>query len=294
MVSFPAINPKAKNRLILVGLVGTFFLIFWALSTRFGSPFLSLSGENNLLVRFYDVGQGDAILIQKGTAQILIDGGPNNRILTYLGRDLLPWDREIELLVLTHPHADHLTGLISVLERYQVKQILYYPSRYDTKGYQKFLESIQNEGAKVFFASSGGSITVGEISLQILWPTANFHSDNVNNESLVMLLDYQEFEVLLLGDAEKDVQRSLSVNADIEVIKVAHQGSADGAGESLLRASKPELAVISVGAGNRYGHPHQQTLSLFDNYGIRVLRTDLDGAITVGSDGRGFWYDTDR
>lgn len=291
MVSFPALNQKSKNRLILVGLVGTFFLIFWALSSRFLAP---LSGGDDLMIRFYDVGQGDAILIQKGTVQILIDGGPNDRILTYLGRDLLPWDREIELLVLTHPHADHLTGLISVLERYQVKQILYYPSRYDTKGYQKFLELIQNEGAEVFFASSGGSITVGEISLQILWPTANFHSDNVNNESLVMLLDYQEFEALLLGDAEKDVQRSLSINVDIEVIKAAHHGSAQGAWEPLLRASAPELAVISAGAGNRYGHPYQQTLNLFDSYGIKLLRTDLNGTITVGSDGRGFWYDTDR
>ena len=109
-----------------------------------------------------------------------------------------------------------------------------------------------------------------------------------------MLLDYQEFEVLLPGDAEKDVKKSLSVNVDIEVIKVAHHGSAQGAWEPLLRASAPELAVISAGAENRYGHPHHQTLNLFDNYGIRVLRTDLNGTITVGSDGRGFWYDTDR
>src|SRR3990170_4991316 len=98
MVSLPAINRKTIEKLIFGIILGTFLLIFWTIGPRF---ITSLSGERGLLVRFYDVGQGDAILIEKGTTQILIDGGPNDQILTYLGRDLLPWDREIELLVLT-------------------------------------------------------------------------------------------------------------------------------------------------------------------------------------------------
>lgn len=291
MVSLPAINRKTIEKLILGTLLGTFLLVFWTSKSHFSAD---LSGGNDLLVRFYDIGQGDSILIEKGATQILIDGGPNDRILTHLGRDLLPWDREIELLVLTHPHADHLSGLISVMERYQIRKILYFPSIYDTVGYKKFQERVKNEGAEVLSGQSGGEIKVGELSLQILWPTANFRSNNVNNESLVMLLDYQDFEVLLLGDAEKDIQSRLSVNIDIEVIKVGHHGSSNGSYEPLLRASAPELAVISVGAGNRYGHPHKQTLDLFDKIRIPILRTDLNGTITVGSDGRGFWYDTDR
>lgn len=291
MVSLPAINRKTIEKLILGTLLGTLLLVFWTSKSHFSAD---LSGGNDLLVRFYDIGQGDSMLIEKGAVQILIDGGPNDRILTHLGRDLLPWDREIELLVLTHPHADHLSGLISVMERYEIRKILYFPSIYDTVGYKKFQELVKNEGAEVLSGQAGGEIKVGELSLQILWPTANFRSNNVNNESLVMLLDYQDFEVLLLGDAEKDIQSRLSVNIDIEVIKVGHHGSSNGSYEPLLRASAPELAVILVGADNRYGHPHKQTLDLFDKIRIPILRTDLNGTITVGSDGRGFWYDTDR
>lgn len=291
MVSLSITNQKAKNRLIFGGLTGTFFLIIWALSARFFAP---LSGESNLTIRFYDVGQGDAIMVEKGDIQILIDGGPTDRILTYLGRDLLPWDREIDLLVLTHPHADHFIGLIPVIERYKIGKILYYPSVYDSTGYKKFQELVQREGAEVLWAQAGGEISVGELSLQILWPIANFRSDNANNESVVTLLDYQDFEVLLPGDVQIEVQSQLVIKNDIEVIKVGHHGSVNGSYEPLLRSSQPDLAVISVGARNRYGHPHQQTLDLFAKLKIPLLRTDLNGTVTVRSDGRVFWYDSDR
>ncbi|OGC38664.1 hypothetical protein A2V54_02720 [candidate division WWE3 bacterium RBG_19FT_COMBO_53_11] len=291
MVSLPGINRKTTEKLILGVLLGVFFLIFWTLEPRFSAY---LSGGEGLLIRFYDVGQGDAILIEKGTTQILIDGGPNDRILSYLGRDLLPWDREIELLVLTHPHADHLTGLIPVIERYKIDRILYYPSVYDTAGYQKFQELVKKEGAEVLFGKEDAQISVGEFFFQILWPTANFHSVNPNNESVVMLLDYQEFETLLLGDAEKEVQSQLIIKDDVEVIKVGHHGSANGSYEPLLRTVSPNLAVVSVGARNQYGHPHQQTLDLFAKFGIPLLITDLNGTITVRSDGHNFWYDTER
>lgn len=291
MVSLPAFNRKTTEKLILGALLGTFFLLFWTTAPRFSAY---LSGENDLLIKFYDVGQGDSILIEKGTTQILIDGGPNDRILTDLGRDLLPWDREIELLVLTHPHADHLTGLIPVIGRYKIDRILYFPSVYDTAGYKNFQELVEKEGAEVLLGQAGGKLTLGEISFQIIWPTANFRDENKNNESLVMLLDYQDFEALLLGDAEKEIQSRFVINEDVEVIKVGHHGSKNGSYEPLLRAVRPDLAVISVGAKNRYGHPHQQTLDLFDRLRIPILRTDLSGTVTVQSDGRNFWYDTDR
>ncbi len=290
MVSLPAINRKTIEKLILGILLGTVFLIFWTLTPRFSAY---LSGEG-LLIRFYDVGQGDAILIEKGTTQILVDGGPNDRILTYLGRDLLPWDREIELLVLTHPHADHLTGLIPVIERYQVQKILYYPGTLESQGYSRFLVAVQKEGAEILAGRAGGEIRLRDLFLQILWPIDNYYDQNANNESLVLLLGYADFAALLLGDAEGVVQSKLSINQDVDLLKVAHHGSWDGIYEPLLREVSPTLAIISVGANNRYGHPHQQTLKLFDNLGIPYLRTDLAGTITVKSDGRNFWYDTER
>lgn len=288
MVSTPDISKKSQNRLILGFLLGTLAVILWALFPRFVG---GLSGENYLFIHFYDVGQGDAILIQEGDTQILVDGGPNDRILTHLGRDLPQWDREIELLVLTHPQADHLTGVLQVLERYKVKRILYYPSVHDTKGYEKFLEVIKNEGAQVLSATAGGQIQVGEILLQIMWPTANYRAGNVNNESVVLVLDYGDFEALLLGDVERKEQAKWSVgNSDIEVIKMAHHGSWNGTYEPLLHAIAPDLAIISAGANNQYEHPHDQTLNLLAKLGVSLLRTDLDGTITVKSDGRNFWY----
>ncbi|KKW26307.1 MAG: Beta-lactamase domain protein [candidate division Kazan bacterium GW2011_GWB1_52_7] len=196
--------------------------------------------------------------------------------------------------MLTHPHADHLSGLIPVIERYKVGRILYYPSFYDTVGYEKFQKLVQEEGAEILSAQVGGRIGLDELSLQLIWPVDNFRDGNVNNESIVMLLDYQNFEALLLGDAEKDIQNRLGVNTDIDLIKVGHHGSANGSYGPLLRATRPELAVISAGAKNRYGHPHQQTLNLFAKLGITLLRTDLNGTVTVRSDGRNFWYDIGR
>lgn len=269
----------------------TLGLILWSFSAGFSGI---ISGGNRLQIYFYDVGQGDAILIQKGETQIVVDGGPNEQILTDFGRDLPPWDREIELVVLTHPHADHLTGLIPVIERYQVSKILYYPSRYATKGYARFLDAVRKEGAEVLPGRAGGEIRLGELWLQILWPVDNYRDRNVNNESVVILLDYADFEVLLLGDAEREVQSKLFINQRVDLIKAAHHGSWDGVYEPLLRVVSPVLAVISVGARNQYGHPHQQTLDLFAKLRIPVLRTDLNGTIVVQSDGRNFWYDTER
>lgn len=291
MVYVPNFSEKAKIRLILGLLLITGITVFWSLSPRVGAV---LSGEDGFLVRFYDVGQGDATLIQEGTTQILIDGGPDGKILGLLGRDLLPWDREIELLVATHPQADHITGLVEVLERYEVQKILYYPSTYDTKTYERFLKAVKNEGAQVLHAASGGQIQVGELLLHIMWPTANFRAQNVNDESIVGVLDYKDFEVLLLGDVEQGVQKRLFSNIDMEVIKMAHHGSWNGVCEPLLQTIAPDLAIISAGANNRYGHPHNQTLALLAKIGLPLLRTDLSGTVTVRSDGSDFWYSTER
>lgn len=296
MVYLPNITRAVKIRLIFGSLVVTLALLFWGLSWRFAGGLL---GEGNLSLSIYDIGQGDAILVQQGNTQILIDGGPDDKILTTLGHDIPPWDRTIELLVLTHPHADHLTGLLPVFERYKIEKILYYPSVYDTKGYAKFLEvaqkEVRNKGAEIFYAQAGGQIQLGKIVLHILWPTANFHSEDINNESVVLQVDYDNFEALLLGDAEQEVQANfLSSINKVQVLKVGHHGSWNGSYEPLLRAAVPELAVISVGAGNRYGHPHQSALNLLKKLGIPILRTDLNGTVTVKTNGQRFWYATER
>ena len=292
MVPFPIIPEKTKNKLIFSTLSATLLLILWALSFRVAG---GSSDKPLLTISFYDVGQGDAILVTKGETQIVVDGGPNDNILSYLGQDLPPWDRKIELMVLTHPHADHLTGLLSVLEHYQVERILFYPVVYETRGYQKFLKAIEDEGAVILRGESGVAVELSGVTLKILWPREGFSdTENVNNSSVVLAVSYSEFDALLLGDAEKEAQiRFLSITPEVEVLKIAHQGSRDGTYEPLLRQASPELAVISVGK-NSYGHPHACVLSLLKQLGIAVARTDLSGTIKVMSDGAKFWYDTAR
>lgn len=302
MVPLPSISEKTKEKLIFSSLLITLLVIFWSLSFQFSSltrSVLGLSAKPLLTLNFYDVGQGDAILIEKGETQILVDGGPDDKILSYLGEKLPPWDRKIELMVLTHPHADHLTGLLSVLERYEVERILFYPVSYDTKGYQKFLEAIVEEGAVIWRGESGGVLSLSGVSFRVLSPQATetqrlLEAQNVNNASVVLALAFGEFDALLLGDAEREAQIQLvAAVSEVEVLKIAHQGAQDAAYEPLLSQASPELAVISVGK-NRYGHPHQATLNLLERLGVKVLRTDLSGTIKVMSDGDKFWYTSER
>ena len=292
MVPLPILSEKTKDRLIFGALVIAFLMILWALSFRFvgGSP-----GKSLLTLSFYDVGQGDAILIEKGEIQVLVDGGSNDDILSHLGQDLPPWDRKIELMILTHPHADHLTGLLSVLERYQVEKVLFYPVAYETKVYQKFLEAISDEGVIIWKGKTGVKVELSGINLRVLWPQEGFSDANINNASVVLALTFGEFDTLLLGDVEKEAQiRFVSLVPEVEVLKVAHQGSWDGVYEPLLKQASPEVVVISVKAKNRYGHPHQLTLDLLGKLGTTILRTDLSGTIKVMSDGKKFWYDKAR
>jgi len=226
MVSLPILSEKTKDRLIFGALVITFLMVLWALSFRFvgGSP-----GKPLLTLSFYDVGQGDAILIEKEEIQVLVDGGSNDDILSHLGQDLPPWDRRIELMVLTHPHADHLAGLLSVLERYQVERVLFYPVAYETKIYRKFLEAIRDEGAIIWKGKTGVKAELSGINLRVLWPQEGFSDVNINNASVVLALTFGEFDALLLGDAEKEAQiRFVSLVPEVEVLKAAHQGSWDG------------------------------------------------------------------
>lgn len=293
MVPFPAISRKAKDKLIFGVLIITFLVVIWSLSFQFVRR--APSGTSLLTIDLCDVGQGDSILITKGETQVLVDGGPNDDVLSCLGRDTSPWDRKIELMILTHPHADHVTGLLSVLERYQVERVLLYPVAYDTKVYQKFLDAIEEEGAVILKGVSGTVIEFSGLRLKVLWPQDGFSDANVNNSSIVLAVSYGEFDALLLGDAEKEVQiRFVSVTSEVEVLKIAHQGARDGLYEPLLEQTSPELALISVGADNSYGHPHASVLGLLNQLGVTTLRTDLSGTIRVMSDGRDFWYDTER
>jgi len=246
-----------------------------------------------LEVTFFDVGQGDAIFIETPKRnQILIDGGPDSTILEKLNKKLPFWDRTIDLVILTHPESDHLAGLLDVLRSYKVKNILWTGVIRDTGTFGKWQELIEKEKSEIFIAKAGQKITAAKTNFEILFPFENLQDKSIkdiNNTSIILRLDFGEISLLFTGDAYKSAERELLSLAkqqlDSDILKVGHHGSKTSTAEEFIKEVLPEIAVISVGRNNRYGHPHPETLGILEKYGIKIFRTDLDGDIKIISDG---------
>lgn len=260
-----------------------------------------LSQPNFLEVSFFDIGQGDAIFIEtpKGH-QILIDGGPDSTILEKLGKKMPFWDRTIDLVILTHPSADHLKGLLMVLKWYQVERILWTGIEVDTFVYQQWLELIAKEDAVLFIAQSGQRIKMGKnIYLDILHPNENLKGQKIkggraiNNTSIVSRLIFGQNSFLFTADIEKQAEKELvgrEVYLNSEVLKVAHHGSKTSSSEEFLAAVSPEKAIILVGKDNRYGHPHKEVLERLEKFNIKTFRTDLNGDVKIISNGINYGF----
>ena len=249
--------------------------------------------RQNLEVDFLDVGQGDSILIKTPYEQnILIDGGPSPKVLSELGKNLAFFDKNIDLMVLTHPHSDHVDGLIEVLRRYQVKKVLMTGVVHTAPDYLTFLGEINKQKIETQTVIGPQDIILGkDLVLKILYPLvdlSNKQVDNLNNSSIVAKLVYGQTSFLLSADAEELVEQDL-LNSKIDlaanVLKVAHHGSKNSTSQEFLAAVKPQFAVISVGKDNDFGHPHLRTLDTLEKNKIMVLRTDQAGTIKFISDG---------
>jgi len=269
--------------------------------------------DNRLHLVFCDVGQGDAILIIKGFTQILIDGGPNEKVLGCLANNLPFYDRKIEVVALTHPEADHLTGLISVLDKYRVDYFLTGPLGNDSSAFEALLirlkkqqnASLVGKSPKIINIYSGDKIKIGEMVLTSLWPDKQWLADRadikmmdgkggreyvlgakteykkLNDFSLVFLLKYQNKSFLFMGDADFSVQDNIIENSNltqIDILKFPHHGSKTGIDEEFLKIIKPKETVISVGK-NSYGHPSKEALVLLEKYRVKIRRTDKEGEI---------------
>ena len=256
-----------------------------------------------LEVIFFDIGQGDAIfIVTPQKHQILIDGGPDSTILEKLAKEMPFWARSIDLLILTHPEKDHLFGLIEVLKRYRVENILWTGVLRDTSGYKEWTNLLEKEEAKIFIARAGQKIKWSRTildHLEILYPFEILEGKefkNTNDTSIVAKLVFGEISFLFTGDAGKSVENELigeySLSnwpefaiLDSDVLKVGHHGSKTSTGDEFVQQVSPKIAVISAGKGNPYGHPHQEVLEVLEKYGIKILRTDLDGDIKIFFDG---------
>jgi len=253
-----------------------------------------IARTQGLSVHFFDVGQGDAILIQeRDNVQVLIDGGPSSAVLSKLGSAMPSGDNNIELVIMTHPDKDHVAGLVDVLKRYNVQTVLATMVPHALGEYQEILAIIQEKKIPVIIAHAPQRILLEDGSyLDVLYPFdvgIIEKEDKTNSTSVVTRLQYGSSSFLFTGDLETGQETELvykNVNLNSEVLKVGHHGSKSSTGEAFLDAVKPNIAVISVGKNNTYGHPNQEVLSRLQDKGVRVFRTDMQGDIVLESDGR--------
>ena len=238
-----------------------------------------------LKVHFIDVGQGDSILIDLDSEEVLIDGGEKSPGVTDYIREYI--DGPLEVMILTHPHADHIGGLIKVLEDFQVEEIWLNGDTSTSKTYQDFMAAVNAEGAEVNQAKRNGTISTESLNFSILNPPDTLFSD-ANNNSIVLRLDYGDAVFLFSGDAENEAEASmLATESELwaQILKAGHHGSSSSSSLDFLETVSPDMAVISCGGGNSYGHPHAITLNNLSNLGITIYRTDESGNIIVESDG---------
>jgi len=286
------LSPKAAiQRLLHSGMMRTTGTVALAVVVILVWVAVANLPDGKLHVAFLDVGQGDAILVRTPAGnRLLIDGGPSPALLlSALGRRLPFWDRRIDLVLLSHPHEDHLLGLLSVVERYQVRQVLMSDVACQSPLCAQWQQRLEEKGIPVLTVAHPMQVDMGDgLTMEVL-PSITEDANSLDSASLVAHLTWRETSLLFAGDLEaegllalRDAGWSLSSN----VLKVSHHGSNQAVNEALLAAVDPEIAVISVGAGNRFGHPATATLSCLEEAGVQVLRTDQVGTVDVVSDGQ--------
>ena len=228
-----------------------------------------------------NVGQGDAILAVYGRTEILVDGGPDRKVLDCLGKYMPFWDRTIELVILTHPEKDHYGGLTDVFTRYHIDNFMFNDLQVSSPDYQALLSLVGGSVGRVIRPLKGQHLRLGLMSLDIENPDATPKTE-LNLYSVVAELRFGGFSSLLTGDIPNF---TFGAKHHVQYIKVPHHGSKNGLTASLLEETTPDLAVISVGV-NTYGHPSPETLKMLNEYGVKYLRTDQVGDVEIISDGK--------
>lgn len=271
------------------------------ISTLFISVLISLyifvglrNNKGLLTVAFLNVGQGDSIFIESPSGnQVLIDGGVGRGVLRELSSVLKFYDRSIDVVIATHPDADHIGGLVDVLEKYKVDLILEPGVESDTNVYKSLEEKVssleQSGKIKKILARSGMQIDLGGGAiLEILFPEKDVSEWETNTASIIARLVYGENEFLLTGDSPSAIENYLvykKMDLQSDVLKAGHHGSRTSSSDNFVRAVSPEYAIVSAGKDNRYGHPHKEVVDLFNKLNIKTLRTDTVGRIVFKSDG---------
>jgi competence protein ComEC len=240
--------------------------------------------NNKLKIVFFNIGQGDAIMISQGQNQILIDGGVNGqREMEKLGRYVPFWDRKIEIIIATHPDQDHIGGLIDVMKNYEIGKIIDNGVQSDSQVYEKYLEIIREKNIERLKGKSGVNIKIEKANLEIIYPGDVLENNpkNTNADSIVAKLIYGESSFLFTGDFPIEKEANIfnsGVDLSAKVLKISHHGSKNATSEEFINKVEPVEAIISVGK-NSYGHPAQELLNRLKAKGISIFRTDEEGDV---------------
>lgn len=247
---------------------------------------VSSEGNSDVSVHFLDIGQGDSIFVELPNGEcMLIDAGVANKgefIESYISESGY---NKIDYLVATHPHADHIGSMAYVVSNMDIGQVYMPNVSTTTKTYEKLLEAIQQKGLKIKSAKAGMNIVEeSDLRVDILAPV-KIDEDELNNCSIIIKITYGYDSYLFIGDAEKEELDTVSSDMSADVLKVGHHGSRTSTTEKFLEQVNPKYAVISCGADNDYGHPHKETIDLLEMLDVEYYRTDIEGTITITSDG---------
>ena len=252
--------------------------------------------DGRLHVVALDVGQGDAILVETPAGgRLLVDGGPDpDRLLVALDEQIPPWDRRIDLVVVTHPHEDHVAGLALVVERYRVARVVEPGMAGPGPGYAALEAALAARNQPSGRLATGDRFALDDVRFEVLWPDRTAvppeppdTGTGINNVSVVLLGSFGAQRFLLTGDVEEGIDPILVARGlpRVDLLKVAHHGSRTATSEALLAATRPAVALVSVGATNTFGHPAPATLARLSAHGIATYRTDLQGSLDVALDG---------
>ncbi|HBL41244.1 MAG TPA: MBL fold metallo-hydrolase [Ruminococcaceae bacterium] len=287
---------KGKSGFVSVLVIAVVGLL--AIGGKLGIVDLSFMGdapsdvESDFSVHYLDVGQGDCEVIFDHGKVMLIDAGESDESTT-VRQYLNHYDvTEIDYVVATHPHSDHIGGLTKLLEEYEIKNVIMPKLSKDntptTSTYERFLNAVKASGAKVIAANPGSRYTLGQADFQVLAPFEQ--DDDLNNMSVVLRMEYGTNSFLFMGDAGKRVERQIlnkDFAVDCDVLKLGHHGSSTSNSEDFLLASSPKYAIACCGKGNKYGHPHGETVDLLNELGVELLRTDENGTVVASVDSNG-------
>ena len=247
------------------------------------------SAEENFQMHFIDVGQALSVLVECDGQFMLYDGGnvdDGSLVVSYLQNQGV---EELQYVFCSHAHEDHVGGLAAALAYFPANHVYSPVTEAGTKCFQDFVKYTQQQGLQVEVPAVGTVWPLGSATVTLLGPVKQY--DETNDTSLVLRIDYGSTSFLLTGDMESDAERDLvesGANLKADVLQVGHHGSSTSSSYIFLNAVLPEMGIISCGVNNKYGHPHEETLSILRDAGVDVYRTDLMGTITIGSDGANY------